>query len=264
MLTLPKEATRQNYKLLPALQYHTSRNKPVLGMVLHITAGLQDYGLSGSDESMEGTVKWALSAKPEASWHAGADSDGVELCLPDWYTAWHVVGYNSCTVGLEISKANVVWKNAPKAWVEDTLRNAARYCAAIVKKYNLPVKLSTKAEVDRAIARGEKFGFSYHMWLNPNNRSDPGKDFPWEQLKSYILAELHPVAPKPITMESEMYLVQLEGQDPVFKSDGFQRQHIGQKQLVGLLRAGLKVIKVKSVDELNAYGPEVPNPVGTK
>lgn len=191
LMTLPTTVNSTNYKLLPAKKFYTKRQKPVLGVVLHITAGLQDLGLVGTDESAEGTIKWALSALPEVSWHAGCDTDGVELCLPDWYTAWHAKGVNSCTVGLEISKLNVDWTKVSDAWIERTLRNAAKYLAAIVKKYDLPLTLQTsKASVDSAIAANRKFGFVYHSTTSAGTRSDPGKNFPIERLFKYIREEL--------------------------------------------------------------------------
>jgi N-acetyl-anhydromuramyl-L-alanine amidase AmpD len=201
-MTLPTAATASNYKLLPAKKYYPTRNKPVLGIVLHITAGLQDLGLDGTDESAEGTIKWALSREPEVSWHAGADTDGVELCVPDWYTAWHAKGVNSATVGLEISKLNVDWdvgqNGITQEWVDKTLRNAARYLAAIVKKHGIPLTLVTdKYVVDKAIAANRKFGFVYHSTTSAGTRSDPGKNFPIGKLFAYIKAELATPAPAP-------------------------------------------------------------------
>lgn len=201
-LALPTAATPTNYKLLPAGKFYPTRKKPVLGIVLHITAGLQDLGLDGTDESAEGTIKWALSRDPEVSWHAGADTDGVELCIPDWYTAWHAKGVNSPTVGLEISKLNVDWtvgKNGvTQEWVDKTLRHAARYLAAIVKKYSLPLVLELdNAKVQSAIAANRRFGFTYHSVTSAGTRSDPGKNFPIAKLFSYIREELALPAPKP-------------------------------------------------------------------
>ena len=187
LLRLPAEVNSTNYKLLPGKMFHTSRRgNQVLGIELHITAGLQDINPDLKDESAEGTIRWALNSGVEASWHAIADTDDVEICLPDWYTAFHAKGYNSTTVGLEISKLDVNWSKMPSWWVERTLRNAAKYCAAIVDKHDLPLTLSTKAQVDAAIAANRKFGFTYHMWTSPTTRSDPGRDFPWAQFIGYV------------------------------------------------------------------------------
>lgn len=186
MLTEPIAKTVANFPLLANNKYYTSRNKPVLGIVLHVTAGLQDLGMVGNDPSAEGTIKFGQNTTGDASWHAIADTDTAKTCLPSTYTAWQVKGYNSPTVGIEISNLDAKWDNKPAKWVEATLRNAAQLAAMYVKKYDLPLTLSKKAAVDTALSAGKKFGFSYHMWLNPATRSDPGVTFPWSQFIGYV------------------------------------------------------------------------------
>lgn len=194
MYKYPSGASSKDYALIPSGMYYETRRTPtgkVLGIVLHVTAGLQDLDMVGVDDSAEATNRWGASKdRGKASWHVCTDSDTIAPALPDTYTAWHVVGYNSTTWGLEISNQDARWDNKPKAWVEATLRNAARAAAPIVKKYGLPLTLATKAEVDKAIAANKPFGFSYHMWLNPENRRDPGTTFPWSQFITYVRAEL--------------------------------------------------------------------------
>lgn len=332
-MALPSAATAANYALIPGGAFYRTRNKPVLGVVLHITAGLQDLGLAGRDDSAEGTVKWALGARVRVSWHAGADTDGVVLCLPDTFTAWHAAGVNSPTVGLEISKLNVDWTKVSDVWKERTLRWAAHYLAAIVAKHKLPMTLQTsEAKVKAAIAANQKFGFVYHSTTSSGTRSDPGKNFPIETLFAYIrealegkvllpgmdstsvagmqqrlgltadgsygpateaavaafqkanglrvtgmaggstLARIAPSKPKPTPTPTPvgskeinvLFLVKIDGTHPVYKGDGFRRQHIGPKQLVGLQRAGLKIIEVLDQTELDAYGELEANPKGQK
>lgn len=193
-MTLPTRLSA--YKLIPAGMFYETRRKPVLGIVLHITAGLQDLGLVGTDESAEGTIGWALREKPQVSWHAIGDTDGVELCIPDWFTAFHAKDYNSPTVGIEISKLNTDWTKVSAKWIEATLRPVARYAAAIVDKYSLPLLLATKAQVDSAVAANRKFGFTYHSRLS-SIRSDPGANFPWEKFVAMVREELAPPPPPP-------------------------------------------------------------------
>lgn len=240
--------------------YSTRRNGPVLGIVLHVTAGLQDTDMVGPDHSAEGTASWALSSKAEVSWHAGVDSDSIVPCLPDTYTAWHAKGYNSRTWGVEISNRDAVWGNKPKDWTEATLRNAAKACAPIVKKYGLPLQRVTRSTVDARIAAGKPFGFTYHSYLS-DIRVDPGKDFPWDRFIALVKAELNPPAPKPqpatTTEVPTMFLVQLAGSDPVYKSDGFRRIHVTKVQRDALLSAGVKLTVVKTAQALDAFGKEV-------
>jgi hypothetical protein len=188
MLTEPKTVNSTNYKLLPGKQYKTSRGGKVKACVLHVTAGAQDLGLSGSDPSAENTNKWVLSSGTTASWHRISDSDGVITCLPSWYTAYQAKGYNSSTVGNECCNVDARWDNKPKTWVKWTLWYYALSYADYVVKYKIPLRRATKAELDRAISSGgAPVGFIDHSRLS-DNRSDPGKTFPWTQFFGYITA----------------------------------------------------------------------------
>ena len=64
-------------------------------------------------------------------------------------------------------------------------------------------------------------------------------------------------APAPTSTEGpSMFLVQLYPQDPVYKSDGFQRVHVTREQRDALLAAGVKLTRVDTQEELDAFGPE--------
>lgn len=174
------------YPLLsnPNRHYYTSRNGRILGIVLHVTAGLEDF--TPPDNGAEATVKYGQGNTRAASWHGIVDSDSIIDCLPDGYTAFHVVGYNSRTLGLEIANRDAKWGTKPAWWVDSTLRNAAAWCRPRVKKYGLPIQLASKGQVDSALRAGRPFGFSYHYYLDPRNRIDPGKDFPWTKFRALV------------------------------------------------------------------------------
>lgn len=163
------------YPLLanPHKHYHATRRKPIGLIVLHVTAGLEDLDLKGIDHTAEQTNQYGAETTREVSWHAVADSDSVEDSLPDNYTAFHVKGYNSGSLGLEICNKDARWDNKPKDWVVATLRNAAKKCHAWEKEHNVPRRLLTKEQVDAG-----EFGYTYHMTLDPTRRHDPGKTFP--------------------------------------------------------------------------------------
>lgn len=174
------------YPLLsnPRKHYYTTRTSPILGIVLHVTAGLEDF--TPPDSGAEATIKYGQSNTRPASWHGIVDSDSIIDCLPDSYTAFHVVGFNSPTLGLEIANRDAKWTGKPQRWVDDTIRNAAEWCRPRVEKYGLPVQLCTAAEVRSAVAARRKFGFTYHRYLDPSRRIDPGFDFPWAQFAGYL------------------------------------------------------------------------------
>lgn len=191
----PTTVSAANYVQLAGNSYYpTRRNGPVLGIVLHVTAGLQDLNMEGPDNSAEGTAKWAINR--EVSWHAGVDSDSIVPVLPSTYTGWHAKGYNSRTLGIEISNLDARWDNKPDDWVEATLRNAAKACAAWVAQYGFPLQRATQSQVDAAIAANRKFGFTYHSYLS-DIRVDPGKTFPWDRFIKMVAEELGEKPPAP-------------------------------------------------------------------
>lgn len=164
--------------------YYESRRKPCRVIVVHITAGLEDLDMRGDDISAERTAQYAASTTRDVSWHGGSDSDSYLYLLPSTYTAWHVQNYNSGSYGWEISKRDTTWADEPDDWKAATLRNTADGMRPIVNKYNIPLRLLTRAQVDAGWA-----GFVYHSVLDPTRRTDPGKDFPIAQLFQLIREE---------------------------------------------------------------------------
>lgn len=165
----------------PHKHYYPTRNKRIRLIGLHVTAGLQDLDMKGEDHSARGTNRYGATTSTQASWHCCVDSDSIEDALPDSYTAFHIKGYNSESLGLEISNKDAIWSNKPAAWVEATLLNAARKCLDWERKHNIPRVLLTKQDVDAG-----KWGYTYHMFLDPKRRRDPGKDFPIERFFEMI------------------------------------------------------------------------------
>lgn len=171
------------YALLsnPNTNFYTKRNNAVRLIILHVTAGLEDLDMVGADHSAEGTNSYGATTSRAASWHSCIDSDSIAPALPDEYTAFHCVNYNSPSLGLEISNKDARWDNKPEPWTAATLLNAARVCLDWERKYSIPRVLRSKAEVD-AGARG----YSYHMFLDPDRRRDPGVTFPWDYFVSLL------------------------------------------------------------------------------
>lgn len=161
--------------------FYPTRNRPLLAIVVHITAGLQDLG-GPPDTSAEQTAAYAASTDRQVSWHSGSDTDTWVQLLPAGATAFQVVNYNSSTYGHEISKLNDRWAAMPADWVTRTLTVAARGLGDVARAHGIPFRRATRAELDRAIAAGgPPVGFVAHADLDPKRRTDPGPDFPWER-----------------------------------------------------------------------------------
>lgn len=179
--------------------YTTRKNGSIILAVEHITAGATDY--VGADTSAEGTLNWFRKAT-RVSIHDMVDSDSRMRCLPRKYTAWHAANYNSRSIGQEIGTGQVDWRKAPAKWVKATLDNAGWAWAPHVIAVGLPLKVVTKAQVDKVYrnpAHKSPLGFIGHGALDPGNRADPGfvgsgnrriDTFPWsdmfEQIEKHV------------------------------------------------------------------------------
>lgn len=187
-------------------KWYTTRKSPIRGVVVHVTAGLEDLD-GGSDHSAERTAEYARTTNRAVSWHSGADTDTAIRLLPPSYTAFHCANHNSTTLGLELSKKHTDWSGMDPEWVRNTLANGAKAVAdwwPILYSEGVPLAKVTRAEWDD----GEK-GFISHAELDPKRRFDPGwvrgKDtFPWQQFFAAIAAEITPPHPQ---QEDEMYVI---------------------------------------------------------
>lgn len=187
--------------------YYASRRGSVLACVVHITAGLED--LDGVDDhSAEKTARYAATTSRQVSWHSGSDTDSRLLLLPDSYTAFHVKGYNSRTIGHEISKTDVDWAKMPESWVAATLFQAAESLRPRLKTLFIPIRHAAKSELDWAIAVGGKpVGLIDHELLDPTRRKDPGRNFPWVRFLDLLKGSPTPPDPPEDDMKYQRFIV---------------------------------------------------------
>lgn len=168
--------------------YYTTRRNPLLAIVVHITAGLEDLDAT-DDHSAENTARYAATTTRPVSWHSGSDSDSAFNLLPASYTAFQVRGYNSCTYGHEISKRETDWRDDPEPWRTLTLTKAAKHLGRVSKLLGMPRRHISKAELDHALKVGSRkpLGFISHWQLDVARRTDPGyvngvgDTFPWTE-----------------------------------------------------------------------------------
>ena len=198
-------------------KWYTSRRQPILAICVHVTAGLEDLD-STNDQSAEKTAAYAATTDRKVSWHQGTDTDTNLVLLPDGYTAFHVAGYNSCTLGREISKRHTDWRTMPAKWVQATLGNAAPADAEWCRTHNIPARKATRRELDAAIAQWQRtgdvapVGFISHSELDPARRSDPGfvrsvDTFPWHSYLELVRHHLNGTKPKEIDVQPNVLVV---------------------------------------------------------
>ena len=206
-----KPRTAANYPLIgnPHHHFYTSRDKPILMAVMHITAGLTD--LVGDDSSAEGTIRYSSTTAIQASYHGIVDFDTIQDCLPDSYTAWAqgVSGhsFNSPALSLEQGLGTTNWNSIPIDRRNGIVQNAAIWWAPRVKADNIPRRLMTsRAQIDSLIAQNKPVGFTEHYVLNPESRSDAGlykgaSTYPWTQFWAFLdieLRKLGTIKPPPV------------------------------------------------------------------
>lgn len=154
-------------------KFYTTRRVPVRGVVIHTAENLPDF--DGGDTGAERVSEYGVTTSRQVSWHATVDSDSIVRNLPDDHTAFHVRGYNSPTLGVEIATQAHRWGDGPAEWEEAVLRNLARLVKGWCDKHDLPIERVSTPEFD---AGGR--GLLSHAQLDPSRRSDPGIRFPWD------------------------------------------------------------------------------------
>lgn len=173
--------------------FYPTRNRRLKAIIIHCTAGLEDKDLIGPDNSAENTARYAATTDRQVSWQSGSDTDTFVQLLPYSYTAFQCVGYNSSTAGHEISKLDMVWSDEKPEWVQRTIKMAAlgpdgvSGLRKLALENGIPFRRATKAELDHAIATdGPPVGFVTHAELDPDRRTDPGRDFPWSMFLGFL------------------------------------------------------------------------------
>lgn len=146
-------------------------------IAVHTAESLPDF--KGPDTSGEALAKYASTTTRSVSWHSTVDADGVVPMIPDSYVGFHVVGYNTCSVGVEIATQAGKWVELAQAypdWYRGIMGQAANQVAWWAKTYDIPAKRITKEAADAGVR-----GIVAHADLDPKRRTDPGKAFAWSQ-----------------------------------------------------------------------------------
>lgn len=136
----------------------------------------------GRDDGAEGVAHYQSRTERPSSYHRITDRDSTIKCLPDDAVAFGITNRNSRSLHLSLALRAADWSDPAKgAKAEPTLRRAAAVAAEWCRRYDIPVRRITRAQVD-AGARG----LLAHGDADPGRRSDPGVDFPWDRFLTLI------------------------------------------------------------------------------
>jgi hypothetical protein len=209
--------------------FYPARYDSIRLVVMHIPVA--PYVESGPDSTAERIAAFFANTDRSASAHVMIDADSVVPLMPDNYTAFHVRGFNSESLGVEHGWGHLDWGRNPER-EEQCLRLTAQWLAPRVKRYGIPLKQLTKAE-----AEAGKKGFVAHSVLDPARRKDPGPNYPWKTLFRLIEQENGNMTYEDIGAQ--------EGVDPVLSTtwewlqdQGIFTQHTDPDALVSAERLG--------------------------
>jgi N-acetyl-anhydromuramyl-L-alanine amidase AmpD len=163
-------------------RWYPTRRSPIRLIVLHTAEVSPDW--TGQDLAAEAVARYGSQTTRRVSWHSTVDSDTTIPMLPDGYTAFHVQGYNSPSLGVEIATRASAWSSAPPGWVEAVIGRLADVIRVWQIRYAIPTVRLTRGQVDAGAA-----GIVAHATLDPARRSDPGATFPWRLLWAHLREE---------------------------------------------------------------------------
>ena len=152
--------------------YDSRRKNSIQGIVIQTAEGAPAQTVASY---------YSHNNRPESS-HVVVDESNIIELLPDDYTAFHLKDYDSTTLSLTIAYWAHKW--GENLQLEDLLlNNAAKWCRKKILEHDIPIKKITRDNWKRS-----QKGFIGPSDLEPNKRTDPGIEFPWDKFFSTPLS----------------------------------------------------------------------------
>lgn len=179
---------------IQARYFTNGRIRPVRLIVMHSMEAPE------KGDTAENVARWFATRSPETSAHVCVDQNSAVRCVDDNDTAWAAPNANAD--GLHIEMAGYA-RQKRADWLDAAsmgpIKQAAKVAAAWVKKYNIPIRHLTPAQV-----RAGQKGFCAHVdvtkaYPGTGSHTDPGKGFPWDKFLALVKAEVNGKPAKPAT-----------------------------------------------------------------
>lgn len=169
----------------PVRRQFKDRGRAPTGLiVLHTAENMPDW--VAADTGAEGVARFIQGRTDPGSYHEVVDSDSIVLLVPFHFQAYgDGTGSNPFAIHVSAATQAAKWNAAPAQWRRETVRNMAEAAARGARwlkaehGITVPAKRITKAQSDAGQA-----GFIPHGDRDPDRRTDPGKDFPWDHFLS--------------------------------------------------------------------------------
>ncbi len=151
--------------------YYPFRGRDIQGIVVHTAEG---------GRVAKNIAKYLSETERTASAHVVIDDKSIVNLLPDDFTAFHVRGHNSKSLGLELAYFASEW-GQDKEYEDALITTAAKWATDKCEAYDIPAR---RLNINEWL-KGQR-GFISHAELDPVRRTDPGINFPWEQFFTLI------------------------------------------------------------------------------
>lgn len=130
-------------------------------------------------EGAEALMNACATQERVASWHYAVDPDSITQSVKDFDIAFHAPGANHNGIGIEFSGRA---RQTPEEWQDDysfyLLENAARLCAELSNRHNIPLVFVPRETLKLPGARGITTHNEVSKAFGKSDHWDPGPSFP--------------------------------------------------------------------------------------
>lgn len=182
-------------------------------------------------------TNWANTSNVEASWHWFTDPSVIVSMVNPLYAAWHASEANPMSEGFE--QAGYA-RYTREEWLspdgKSSIDNLAWILAQRMKANDIPHRWLTTAEVTAITSGRDRTtkGLCLHRQVDPETRTDPGDNFPFDYLDERIRVHMGtaptPVVPTNNPEEEEMLTIYRDtaaaDPDKTWIGNGLFRRHI--------------------------------------
>lgn len=169
-------------------------------LVIHTAENLPDW--VGEDSGAEGVARFIQGRSDFGSYHFLADSDSLVHLIPLEKQAYgDGTGSNPHAIHISAATRTTAWSQMSRERRRGFLLNMARAAhraSSYVEKLH-GVRIPAR-RVSRAESTDRKEGFISHAERDPSRRSDPGKDFPWDEFLDIYRELEEPTKPEPVEL----------------------------------------------------------------
>ncbi|SDH70225.1 N-acetylmuramoyl-L-alanine amidase [Sinosporangium album] len=178
-------------RTIRAANYTRGRIAPIRVVIVHTME-------TGETSSVaENVANYFANPATQASAHVCVDNDSEIRCVPDSDTAWAAPGCNSDGLQLELAgRAGQSKSGWADPYSTALLKRAARITATWCKKYGIPARRLTRAEL-RAGHKGIAGHADVSAVYKRSDHWDPGHDFPWDRFLTLVRDNLDNNPPAP-------------------------------------------------------------------